>query len=233
MNPVGVGVGKAAATTTLYAPLGKAPVGLEPSDNKGATLPPVEEAAAIAKLRGEQTEHKPSAVEAKPEQSRRGQSDSVNTAELDTTEVAQVRELAAASRKVQAHEAAHAAVGGVLAGSKSFRYVTGPDGVRYAVAGEVSIEFGQSADNPELTMRNASQVRAAALAPADPSSQDLQVAAQASQIVQQAQQDLAKLRAPATTGSVNRNRITSALNAFDLVQRDQPEDSSPRFDQRA
>lgn len=231
MNPVGVG--KAPATTSFYAPLGKAPVGLEPSDNKDATLPPVEEAAAIAKVRAEQTTGKPSAVEAKPEQSNSGQSATASAAELDAAEAAQVRELAATSRKVQAHEAAHAAVGGTLAGSKSFSYVTGPDGIRYAVAGEVGIEFGQSADNPELTMRNALQLRAAALAPADPSPQDLHVAAQASQIVQKAQQGLVKLRATAAGVSPNRSRIDSALNAFDRVQRDQPDDSSPRLDQRA
>ena len=123
-------------------------------------------------------------------------------------------------------------MGGALAGTKSFSYVTGPDGVRYAVGGEVSIEFGQSADNPELTVRNASQVRAAALAPADPSPQDLQVAAQASQIIQQAQQDLAKLRSASATGSASRNRITSALDAFGQVQREEP-DSASRLDQRA
>lgn len=227
-----VGAGQSPATNSPYTPLGKAPVGLEPPENKRATLPPVEESAALTKQRADETARKPAIPGAKPESDRRGQNAAASATELDAAEVAQVRELAATARKVQAHEAAHASVGGALAGAKSFSYVTGPDGVRYAVAGEVSIEFGQSADNPELTMRNASQVRAAALAPADPSPQDLHVAAQASQIVQQAQQDLAKLRSASAAGNASRNRINSALDAFGRVQREEP-DSAPRLDQRA
>lgn len=226
-----IGAGQPPATNSPYTPVGKTPVGLEPSENKRATLPPVEESAALSKQRADETTRKPAGPDAKAETDARGQNSAVSATDLDAAEVAQVRELAATARKVQAHEAAHAAVGGALAGAKSFSYVTGPDGVRYAVAGEVSIEFGQS-DDPELTVRNASQVRAAALAPADPSSQDLHVAAQASQIVQQAQQDLSKLRSASATGNASRNRITSALDAFGQVQRDEPDNTS-RFDQRA
>jgi hypothetical protein len=120
-----------------------------------------------------------------------------STGELDPAELAKLRELQAIDRKVHAHESAHAAVAGNLGGAKSFSYVTGPDGVRYAVAGEVDISFGESS-NPSVTLENAARVRAAALAPADPSSQDLRVAARAQQLILQAQLELS--REPAKAG---------------------------------
>jgi hypothetical protein len=47
-----------------------------------------------------------------------------------------VHELGARDREVRAHEAAHAAAGGALAGVPHYDYVTGPDGRRYAAGGE-------------------------------------------------------------------------------------------------
>lgn len=143
--------------------------------------------------------------------------------ELDRAELAQVRELKAIDKAVRAHEAAHAAVGGSLAGAKSFSYVTGPDGVRYAVAGEVAISFGGSSD-PAVTMQNAAQVRAAALAPADPSAQDQRVAAQAQQIIIQAAQELAQISAQQSiageVGGVAEGdtRAKAAVNLFAKIQ---------------
>gem|GEM_PF-5376758 len=97
-------------------------------------------------------------------------------------EALQVQKLAATDREVRAHEAAHAAVGGQHAGSASFSFKQGPDGKRYAIAGEVPIDLSAVADDPAATIQKAQTVRAAALAPADPSSQDLQVAAAATQL---------------------------------------------------
>ena len=96
-------------------------------------------------------------------------------------------ELAARDREVRTHEAAHQAAGGGLAGSASFSYETSPDGKRYAVGGEVSIDMGSERD-PAATIAKMQRVRAAALAPADPSPQDLAVASQASQIEAAARQ---------------------------------------------
>lgn len=149
----------------------------------------------------------------------------------DPAVLAQVRELAAIDRKVRAHEAAHAAVGGSLAGGASYSYVTGPDGVRYAVGGEVPVQFGQSPD-PEVTLRNANQVRAAALAPADPSPQDYRVAAEALQIIQQARQDIALQLRDAQTAAAADKQGTAAIRAFGQEQRAVSE-SPPVIDQRA
>lgn len=112
-------------------------------------------------------------------------------AELTEGEREQVRELAARDREVRAHEQAHKAAGGDLAGSPSYEYEQGPDGKRYAVSGEVSISL-RGGNTPEETASNARRVRAAALAPAHPSGQDLAVAASAAQAEQTARAEQAE-----------------------------------------
>ncbi|NVK24917.1 MAG: hypothetical protein HWE10_08310 [Gammaproteobacteria bacterium] len=92
-------------------------------------------------------------------------------------------------REVKTHEQAHAAVGGALAGAPSYQYQTGPDGKRYAVGGEVSIDVSVEND-PEETIRKMQTVQAAALAPAEPSAQDRKVAAQASRNIAEARAEL-------------------------------------------
>lgn len=103
----------------------------------------------------------------------------------------QVTELKARDREVRAHEAAHASVGGQYAGAPSFQYQKGPDGRRYAVGGEVGIDASPVPDNPQATIRKLETVRAAALAPADPSAQDRQVAARATALIAEARSQLA------------------------------------------
>jgi len=98
----------------------------------------------------------------------------------------EVEQLRQVDREVRAHEAAHSAVGGQYAGAPSYTFVTGPDGKRYAVAGEVSIDTSRVPNDPEATVQKMLQVQQAALAPADPSGQDLKVAAIANQIASQA-----------------------------------------------
>lgn len=98
-----------------------------------------------------------------------------------------IRELAARDREVRAHEQAHQAVGGQYAGGMSLTFERGPDGKRYAVAGEVPIDISPVPGNPEATLIKAEQVRRAALAPAEPSAQDRAVAAAAMQLKMEAQ----------------------------------------------
>lgn len=103
---------------------------------------------------------------------------------------ATLRQLQATDRKVRAHELAHlAASGGLATGAPSYTYQKGPDGVNYAVGGEVSIDTSP-AKTPEETIAKAATIIAAALAPADPSPQDRAVAAAASQLAQQARAEL-------------------------------------------
>lgn len=109
---------------------------------------------------------------------------------LDEAELKQLAELKARDREVRAHEAAHQAVGGQYAGSISYVYERGPDGAQYAVGGEVSISTSPVRGDPQATIDKMRVVRAAALAPAEPSPQDRAVAAEAMQLMLQAQAEL-------------------------------------------
>ncbi|MCM0612724.1 hypothetical protein KFJ24_09620 [Marinobacter sediminum] len=110
---------------------------------------------------------------------------------LSEEELKQLTELKARDREVRAHEAAHQATGGQYAGAMSFTYERGPDGAQYAVGGEVSIDVSPVQRDPQATIEKMRVVRAAAMAPADPSGQDRAVAAQAIQVMLQARSELA------------------------------------------
>ncbi|WP_353939476.1 putative metalloprotease CJM1_0395 family protein [Saccharophagus degradans] len=118
-------------------------------------------------------------------------------AKVEQAELAQMQReiasLAARDREVRAHEQAHMAVGGQYAGAAQYQYERGPDGINYAVAGEVPIDLGRAAD-PQATIEKARTVRRAALAPADPSPQDRRIAAQASRLEAEALQELNEQR---------------------------------------
>ncbi|MBX1886179.1 putative metalloprotease CJM1_0395 family protein [Campylobacter peloridis] len=135
------------------------------------------------------TENKNNEKEEKEEKTQK-----VNGKDLNEAEVRQVRELEKIDREVRAHEAAHQAAGGALAGAASFGYTRGPDNRMYAVEGEVPIRM-QKGNTPEETIANAMQVIAAAMAPADPSPQDYKVAANAMQMQNDARMEQAKIKA--------------------------------------
>lgn len=124
-------------------------------------------------------------------ESKAGGEGSDNPQGLTEQELKQLTELKARDREVRAHEAAHQAVGGQYAGAMSFTYQRGPDGAQYAVGGEVSIDISPVQGDPQATIEKMRIVRAAAMAPAEPSGQDRAVAAQAMQIMLQAQSELA------------------------------------------
>ncbi|HJL15115.1 MAG TPA: putative metalloprotease CJM1_0395 family protein [Sandaracinaceae bacterium LLY-WYZ-13_1] len=107
---------------------------------------------------------------------------------LSAEEQREVERLKARDAEVRAHEQAHAAAGGAHAGAPSYRYERGPDGERYAVSGEVSIDTGEIEGDTEASLQKLQQVARAALAPAQPSGQDRRVAARA-------QARIARLRA--------------------------------------
>lgn len=114
----------------------------------------------------------------------------------------EVRRLKAIDQKVRQHEQAHQSAGAGLAGAASFQYVRGPDGRQYAVAGEVRIDASPGA-TPAATLERARRIRAAALAPADPSAQDRAVAAAAALMESQARAELARLRREAAGGNAS------------------------------
>lgn len=111
--------------------------------------------------------------------------------ELNAEEKGELEKLKAHDREVRAHEAAHKAAAGNLArGGAQFEFETGPDGRRYAVGGEVSIDTSKVSGDPQATISKAQTIRRAANAPAQPSGQDRAVAAQANRMEAEARQEL-------------------------------------------
>jgi len=102
-----------------------------------------------------------------------------------------VLQLKARDTEVRAHEMSHVVAGGQwVTSGPSYQYQVGPDGKQYAVGGEVGISVSPVDGDPEATIQKAQQVQRAALAPAEPSSQDYRVASAAMQMMVQAQQEL-------------------------------------------
>lgn len=119
---------------------------------------------------------------------------------LSEAERRMIDDLKKRDRAVRAHEQAHMAAGGTLVrGGPTYQYQTAPDGQRYAVGGEVSI--GSAAGKtPEETIARAQAIKAAALAPSDPSGADRAAAAKAAAMEAKARREL-QSRGPAGPGS--------------------------------
>ncbi|MDD3835923.1 MAG: putative metalloprotease CJM1_0395 family protein, partial [Sulfurimonas sp.] len=123
-----------------------------------------------------QTSLKPRVEEAEEEKSveKKSAEEKKPQNELSADEKRLVLDLQSRDAEVRAHEAAHQS-GGAATGGASYTYQKGPDGRMYAIGGEVSISY-KSGSTPQETIANADAVIAAALAPANPSGQDLAVA---------------------------------------------------------
>ncbi|MDO3386741.1 putative metalloprotease CJM1_0395 family protein [Gilvimarinus sp. SDUM040013] len=197
-----------------YAPLGRQAVSQESTELKSTSFKPLEESAESARGANERSAEQRSGEveerertrilssaqdetpEAEPDGDSRGEAardgDKPSSAERQQLEQeqAEIRELSARDREVRSHERAHAAVGGQYAGAPSYQYERGPDGVSYAVSGEVGIDVSAVPGDPQATIEKAEQVRRAALAPAEPSPQDRRVAARAAQLAVEARADL-------------------------------------------
>lgn len=195
-----------ANTVAPFVPMGRAPVGQETTDLKSSTFRPTEQLAESGRSQNRRfpDERPNDDVERdRVERGAQGGDQAVQEAavkrraeqERQQAERDQIQELAARDREVRAHEQAHAAVAGQYASSPTYSFVRGPDGVSYAVGGEVQIDTSPIPGDPEATLRKAQQLSRAANAPAEPSAQDGRVAAQAAQMEQQARVELAELRA--------------------------------------
>jgi len=117
-----------------------------------------------------------------------------NQQSLDEAELRQIQQLKSRDAEVRAHEQAHiAAAGQYASGGPSYSYQTGADGKRYAVGGSVPIDIGKES-TPAATIIKMRTVKRAALAPANPSAADRQIAAQAGMQEMQAMQELQSLQ---------------------------------------
>ena len=131
-----------------------------------------------------------------------------NIGELSLEEQRIVTELQAADTNVRAHEAAHMAAGGGLTSPASYTYERGPDNKMYAVAGEVGISTGEG-NTPQESLNKAQTIRRAALAPADPSPQDLKVAAQAASMEMSARAQIMQEKMAQNSQNTNTSNETS------------------------
>ena len=114
-----------------------------------------------------------------------------------------ISQLQQRDKEVKAHELAHATIGGSATGSPSYTFKMGPDGKKYAVGGEVAVDLSSVAGDPQATIMKMQKVHAAALAPANPSTQDTRVAASAVQKILEAQSELLTLNSETATQDSN------------------------------
>lgn len=118
--------------------------------------------------------------------------ESSSSYELTEEEQQEVQELQQRDREVRQHEQTHLAAAGSLAtGGAQYQFQTGPDGKAYAIGGHVNIDTSPGS-TPERTLEKAKQIQRAAMAPADPSPQDIKVAAKAMQMQMEALREIAE-----------------------------------------
>lgn len=111
---------------------------------------------------------------------------------LSDAEKKEVEHLKKRDLEVKNHERAHAAIGGRFAGAPNYQYETGPNGIRYAIDGEVPIDLTEIANDPQATIDKMNQVYRAALAPLEPSSEDRSIASEAQRSISSAKAELTK-----------------------------------------
>lgn len=123
----------------------------------------------------------------------------------------EIKELRKRDAEVKKHEQAHkAAAGSYYVSGPHFEYKVGPDGHRYAVGGNVKVDTSEISGDPEATIKKARQIRRSALAPADPSAQDRQVAAEAARLELKASQELAKQRSEEVQANLEQQSTKTA-----------------------
>ena len=133
----------------------------------------------------------------------------------DDAKTRQVDKLKQRDTEVRQHEQAHLAAAGPYArGGPTFEYQTGPDGKRYAVGGEVQIDTSPVEGDPQATIQKMQAVRAAALAPAEPSAQDRSVAAKAAAEIQKAraESNSPDSQGPQAAQAADKNRTARRVN---------------------
>jgi hypothetical protein len=111
--------------------------------------------------------------------------------ELTEEQQKEVDELKARDKEVRAHEQAHMTSGAPYTSAPKYEYTTGPDNQQYATGGSVDIDTSEES-TPEKTLQKAQVIKRSAQAPAEPSSQDKKVAAEAAQMERQARAEIAE-----------------------------------------
>lgn len=129
--------------------------------------------------------------------------------ELSDDTLAQLSKLKARDIQVRQHEQVHVSASGELnVSGASFTYQRGPNGVNYAVGGDVKIDTSPG-HTPEETLSRAEKIIDAALAPVDPSPVDRSVAAKAQNMAQQARLDIQQQESSPNARPADRQSIVS------------------------
>ncbi|WP_148611184.1 putative metalloprotease CJM1_0395 family protein [Aeromonas sobria] len=128
-------------------------------------------------------------VEATGEDGQRKQQDPKQQ-EQQQRQAQQIQDLVDRDKEVRTHEQAHQSAGGEHASSPTYQFTQGPDDKRYATGGEVQIDTSAVPGDPAATIAKMQQIRSAALAPAEPSAQDLSVARSAAASEAKARKEL-------------------------------------------
>jgi hypothetical protein len=226
MNNIGPSISTISNSPLIANPIVKPATGLEDTDTKQDIFSAVEETSETSANKASPDSNAPeNNASARPNQNQSGSDHSgpdqsgpnqsgqdqsgqdQQDQEQSEQELAIIRDLSARDREVRAHEQAHASVGGQYAGAASFTYQRGPNGVSYAVGGEVPISAPSGGD-AQSRLQAAEQIKRAALAPANPSAQDRQVAAQATQTATQARAEIV------TQSSEQRSALSSDEEAI-------------------
>ncbi|MCP3876594.1 MAG: SprA-related family protein [Desulfobacteraceae bacterium] len=157
---------------------------------------------------------------------------SFKESQLTDAELRLIAELTKIDTQVRRHEMAHIAAGGrYITSGANLTYKRGPDGRNYAVGGEVSIDTSPVPGDPQATIQKMRQIKNAALAPANPSAQDLKVASKASSASSQALSELMILQAK-ERASTNENKVfgnvKDAIDSYEKVNT-LPEEETSSF----
>ncbi|NRB37041.1 MAG: hypothetical protein HRU20_01080 [Pseudomonadales bacterium] len=128
-----------------------------------------------------------------------------------------IRQLRVRDREVRAHEAAHAAAGAELAGAPSYSYQKGPDGRNYAIGGEVGINTSVVKGDPQATLARSEKIRRAALAPINPSAQDMHIATLATRMAVDARAAITAEKSRALSDEATKETLADTPESDDVA----------------
>ncbi|OOV88461.1 putative metalloprotease CJM1_0395 family protein [Oceanospirillum linum] len=140
-----------------------------------------------------------------------------------------ISELSKRDQEVRAHEEAHASVGGRYASAPSYDMTEGPDGREYAVGGQVTIDTSPVPDDPEATLDKSQVVERAALAPAQPSEQDLKVAAEARAMGNEARVEILERDFHERVTESENTKDSNDTGLTDEPSQNEPDELYPQF----
>lgn len=130
----------------------------------------------------------------KRERRSKGFGSTLKANQLTPAEKQLVASLMSRDREVRQHETRHYEMGRPYTQLPKYWFVTGPDGRRYVVSGSVSFAFRRFSREAETLLHQMTVLQQAALAPREPSPQDLAVARALGKIIQDLRNQLAVAR---------------------------------------